>query len=197
MQHRCNMSEQLSLAEQVSIAGELTYRAEIFHAAWFAIASREGRERHRVALVDHAEILVMTQAAHMSALVVTLHSLFEVSRRTVNLPGISKQLDDAQAPELQACAPIAKKVAKLRHNLFAHRSGRLSKQDIFKLAEITPNDLQWLAFKASAISRVFHRLAGLPDPPAAIGARAAILNLLDSVSRDAEASWPPANGFTA
>jgi len=163
----------------------LAYRAEVFHAAWFAIASREGRSRYGAALAEHAEILVMTQAAYMSALVVTLHSLFEQSGRTVNLPNISKQLELVAADDLERCAPMTIKVARLRHNIFAHRSGKLSKEDVFKLAGISSNDMRWLAGRAASISRQFHRHLELPAPPEAIGARAAIENLLSAVERDA------------
>ena len=120
----------------------------------------------------------------MSALVVTLHSLFERSNRTVNLPAISAQLNDIAREELEKCSPISKKIAKLRHNIFAHRSGRLTKEDEFKLAAITPNDMRWLAGRAMAICRTFHRELGLEAPPEGIGARAAIENLLDAVERD-------------
>jgi len=179
------MTQNLPIAEQVRIAGELAYRAKVFHAAWFAIASREGRSRYGAALTEHAEILVMTQAAHMSALVVTLHSLFERSAKTVNLPNISKQLEHLAADDPERCVPMTVKIARLRHNIFAHRSGKLSKEDVFKLAGLSSNDMRWLAGRAASISRQFHRHLELPAPPEAIGARAAIENLLAAVERDA------------
>ena len=178
------MARKMPIAEQVRIAGELAYRAEVFHAAWFAIASREGRANYGAALAEHAEILVMTQAAHMSALVVTLHSLFEQSSKTVNLPNISKQLEHLAADDLERCIPMTVKIAQLRHNIFAHRSGKLSKEDVFKLAGISSNDMRWLAGRAAAISRQFHRHLDLPAPPEATGGRAAIENLLAAVERD-------------
>jgi len=179
------MAQNMPIAEQVRIAGELAYRAEVFHAVWFAIASREGRSRYGAALAEHADILVMTQAAHMSALIVTLYSLFEKSAKTVNLPNISKQLEHVAVGDLERCIPMTIKVARLRHNIFAHRSGKLSKEDVFKLAGISSNDMRWLAGRATAISRKFHRHLELPAPPEAIGARAAIENLLAAVERDA------------
>jgi len=85
---------------------------------------------------------------------------------------------------LEKSESIAKKVAKLRHNIFAHRSGKLTKEDVFALAKITPNDMRLLAERAMSVSRVFHAELGLPPPLEAIGARAAITNLLSAVARD-------------
>lgn len=178
------MAARLEIAEQARIASELAYRAEVFHTAWFAIASKAGRTEFRPAFESHAEILVMTQAAHMSALVVTLHSLFERSDRTVNLPAISKQLGGVGKDMLEKCEPIAKKVAQLRHNMFAHRSGSLTREDVFTLAAITSNDMRLLATRAMSVCRMLHAALDMPPPREAIGARAAIENLLSAVTRD-------------
>lgn len=184
------MADKLDITEQVRIAGELAYRVQVFYEAWFAIASRDGRAEFRQAFDYHAEILVMTQAAHMSALVVTLHSLFERSPRTVNLPNISKQLGGVAGEMLEKSEEIAKKVAKLRHNIFAHRSGKLTREDVFALAKITPNEMRLLATRAMSISGMFHAELGLPPPLEAIGARAAINNLLSAVARDSSVPEP-------
>ena len=183
------MAKTLPVAEQVKIAGELAYRCEVFHATWLAIASREGREKYREALDEHAEILVMCQAAHLFALVCALHSLFEGGSDTVNLPALSARVDDIAASELKRCQPIARKVAKLRHNLFAHRSGKLTTEQVYALAKISSDDFRLLANRASAIVRIIAHELNLPAPPEAIGARAAVTNLLDAVARDTRATW--------
>lgn len=183
------MAKKLDMAEQVKIAGELAYRCEVFHTTWFAIASREGREKYREALNQHAEILVMCQAAHLFALVCALHSLFEGNDDTVNLPTLSANAGDIAADELKKCEDVVCKVAKLRHNLFAHRSGKLTTERAYALATISSNDLRWLAGRAGAIVRILASELNLPAPPEAIGAQAAVKNLLDAVARDTHATW--------
>ncbi len=120
----------------------------------------------------------------MSAFVVTLHSLFEKSKKTVNLPTLSAELGGAAQDKLSECTAVAKKIAKLRHNIFAHRSGRLTKEEVFGLASITPNEMRLLVIKAQAICRIMHRQVDLPLPFEMIGARAAIDNILSAVQRD-------------
>lgn len=124
----------------------------------------------------------------MFALVCALHNLFDPRRDTVNLPNLSAFANDAAAQQLERCADVARKVKKLRHKFYAHRSGSLTTAEIFRLAEITPNELRFLANRASAIIRMIARELDLPDPPEAIGPRAAINNLLDAVARDCQAT---------
>lgn len=183
------MGKQLALAEQIQIAGELAYRCDVFHTTWFAIASRESRDKYKEALNEHAEILVMCQAAHLFALVCALHSLFERREDTVNLPALSSKINDVAADELKRCEIVAGKVGKLRHNLFAHRSGKLTTEKAYALAGITSNDLRWLSARAAAIVRMFARELDLPAPLEAIGAKVAVTKLLDAIARDTNATW--------
>ena len=67
----------------------------------------------------------MCQAAHLFALVCGLHSLFERAPDTLNLMAISDQLEGLGRIEIDDCDGVANKIAKLRHNLFAHRSPKL------------------------------------------------------------------------
>jgi hypothetical protein len=183
------MAKALPLAEQVKIAGELAFKCETFYATWVAIAGRDSRSKYRDALATHPEILMSIQSANMFALVCGLHSLFEKDRRHVTLPALSERADDIAAKQLAQTAEIARKVAKLRHTQYAHRSGKLTTSAAFKEADLTPNNLKWLAMKASAIARIIAHHLELPPPPEAIGARAAVANLLDAVARDTLATW--------
>jgi hypothetical protein len=178
------MAKPLPLSEQVAIAGDLAVRCETYYATWLAIADRHNRTKYRVAYEQHPEILMSIQGAQMSALVCGLHSLFERKAGRINLPTLSALAEDVAAEQLAKSAEAAAKVLTLRHNLYAHRSGSLTVADIYRLAEIKPNDLRFLAGRASAIVRIIARHLGLPEPVEAIGKRAAIENLLDAVARD-------------
>ena len=182
------MGAKLDVADRVKIAADLSYRAQVFHATWFGIASRDGRAKYAHALDEHAEVLIMAQAAHMVALVCALHSLFERSVKTVNLPAIDAELGGIAGDLIEEAQVTAAKVAKLRHNLFAHRSGRLTQAEIYRLAAITPDDLRWLAIKSSAIVRRFCDHLELEVPVDADHARSGIESLLDAVSRDVRRS---------
>jgi hypothetical protein len=137
------------------------------------------------------------QGAHMFALVCGLHSLFERKPDRINLPTLSALADNVAVNELAQSAEVARKVEKLRHNLYAHRSGSLTVAEIFALANLKPNELRFLATRASAIVRIIASQLNLPAPPEAIGARVAIENLLDAVARDTVATWARApDSFT-
>jgi hypothetical protein len=125
----------------------------------------------------------------MFALVCALHSLFETDADTINLPTLSALAGDVAREQLEKSADVALKVLKLRHNLYAHRSGKLTVADIFALAKITPNELRFLVGRASAIVRIIADHLDLPAPPEARGARAAVANLLDALARDTLATW--------
>lgn len=183
------MAKPLPLAEQVAIAGDLAVRCETYYATWLAIANRHNRTKYRVALEAHPEILMSIQGANMFALVCGLHSLFEKDRRHVTLPALSEKAGNVAAEQLAQSAEVARKVAKLRHTQYAHRSGTHTTSAAFKAADLTPNELRQLAIKASAIVRVIARHLNLPAPVEATGPRVAIENLLDAVARDTLATW--------
>jgi hypothetical protein len=178
------LGKPLEIEQRAVIASEMAYRCQVHHEAWFAIANRDNRKKYRDVLDEHAEILVLTQAAHLVALVCTLHALFETAAKRLSLPNLSKELGGLGASELAECLPICSKVEKLRHKLYAHRAPNLSREQIFDLAAITPNELGELARRAVEITDLFIGKLGLPDVPKAIGARAGIENLLDALARD-------------
>jgi AbiU2 len=184
------MPKLLPIADQVTIAGELAYRCEVFYATWIAIAGRDSRARYRPAFDAHTEIWLTIQAAHVFALICTLHSLFETDskKQKLTLQALSAHADDVAADLIAKSAVIARKVATLRHTFFAHRSGKLTTAEAFALAKVTPNEIRLLATRASAIVRIIAAHLDLPSPPQAIGARAAITNLMDAVARDTNAT---------
>jgi len=97
----------------------------------------------------------MCQAAHLFALVCGLHSLFERAPDTVNLMAISDQLEGLGRIEIDDCDGVAKKIAKLRHNYLRTDRPNYWGPGIFKLAQITPNEMDWLAARAATVSRLF------------------------------------------
>ncbi|MEO7411614.1 MAG: hypothetical protein ABIU10_09935 [Sphingomicrobium sp.] len=181
------MARALDISEQVETASELAYRAEVYHTTWFAIASRDDRASFAHAFDDHAEILMIMQGTAMTSLIVTLHNLFALRDDTVNLPRISRQMKDLGRDQLSNCAAAVTKVARLRHNVYAHRSGKLTIPDSFRLAAISGNDMRFLANRAMSLCRVFSHELRLPNPQEPIGAKAVIHNLLAALNRDASA----------
>jgi hypothetical protein len=58
--------------------------------------------------------------------------------------GFSKTVVRKAKSKLNRMIPICKKVATLRHKLFAHRDNQLDYDAVFKSASITPSDLRFL-----------------------------------------------------
>lgn len=99
--------------------------------------------------------------AYNCNLIISLHKLYDGGRDVLNIQAflnelINRKILDAMdqanmKPLLDEVKIIWKKVVILRSNLFAHRKNTLSRNEIYKIAQITPNQLRDLTDKSLKI----------------------------------------------
>lgn len=92
--------------------------------------------------------------AHFVALLVALYPMYEIRRDTFNIPRMLNIIEKEQSISARAIAkanalyteakPLWVKVGILRNNAFGHRSDSKAMEEIFKDADITPNQLKKL-----------------------------------------------------
>jgi hypothetical protein len=144
------MAKALSTIEQIFAVSRMVHRTHIHLALWKLTAGVEGRSRHREVLDEHWEHLRFLEHGQLVTAVVELHSLLDANERTINLPRLLDEVEAQAGPQpqireaLSVAQPDFSRVRTLRNSAYAHRTKRRAFPDIFKAAQLTPDQLQGL-----------------------------------------------------
>jgi hypothetical protein len=177
--------------EKIALLQQLTMRAYIFHQIWWIYEGVDTKPKFDAAYHDFSEFLRFDCHAQWVSMIMYLSLLFEARRDTVNLRALIQEAATAGVPAaqidtatqiLKQADHLAKKVAILRSNLFAHRSAELSYEDAFRKAEITPNQLRELAEASLRALNVISKARGGPEPSFSHLTREHTLRMLDKLA---------------
>lgn len=160
----------LPIDDRIERAAQLVLRSRIFFDIWFYFEGADTRPDLLDTMNEFSEFFRFAPHAHFVAFVVSIAALFEKRRDTITLPALSKGTAKAGMLSPQAFSevetlidqaePLASKVAILRHNAFAHRSARISYDDVFKVAEVTAGQMRELTEIALRIANAMLRATG-------------------------------------
>jgi hypothetical protein len=115
---------------------------------WWTYASKDTRPRYSPIMDGYPDFFRFDEEAHFRNAIIGLHTLFDGRRDTATIEnvltrapidGVAKRAAQKRIEELK---PKTCKIKVLRDKLFAHRDHRLDYEEIYALAEITPNDLR-------------------------------------------------------
>jgi hypothetical protein len=143
----------LPLTQRLYRLGQQIVRAKLYYDLWFYF--EEHRTRHKIidTMRDYNEFFRFSPHAYFVSYVIYIDGAFESRGDTINLNSLIKEVRktavlgsiDTDVMALMAEAkPIAKKVSILRNNAIAHRTDRMSYDDVFNLAGVTPVELREL-----------------------------------------------------
>src|SRR5438552_409769 len=130
---------------------QLILRARAHYDVWWIYEGADTRPDHTDVLNQYVEFFRFDSHAHLVSMVMYLSQLLESRPDTLNLPTVVKEAADAGVnaaavdkakTALAQSAHISSKVAILRNNLFGHRSAKISYQEVFEKAAVTPNQLR-------------------------------------------------------
>jgi len=121
---------------------------------WWSYKQRRDRARF-VDVLDAYPLFFQTSIhAHFVALVVALYRVYETRSDTFNVHELMRRLENEAALPRKALASIRRritgakkqwiKVSVLRNRAFAHRANAQSVGDVFRQAQVKPNDLRRL-----------------------------------------------------
>ena len=119
---------------------------------WWALKESNNRKKY-VETMNHYPLYFLTAiGAHFTAFVTILYRVLEKRRDTHNLPRLLKRLrkepnySNSRLDEFdEACENLKsawKKVAVLRNNALSHRSVDLDVNEVFRKAELKPDDIR-------------------------------------------------------
>ncbi len=140
------------IGEQIQELKKALLEAGLSYDIWWELSNREARTEHLDDLNQYTIFFQSTIHAHFLTAVITLYRLFENRRDTINLPNLFQQVREKKlvAPEVEnklesAAEEIREnwtKICILRSNVFGHRSRKLSIEESYKRAGITPDQIK-------------------------------------------------------
>jgi hypothetical protein len=169
------MAKALPTIEQIFAVSRMAHRAHTHLSLWKLTAGVEGRSRHREVLDDHWEHLRFLEHGQLVTAVVELHSLLDADERTINLPRLLDEVEAQAGPQplireaLAAAQPDFSKVRLLRNSAYAHRTKKKAYAEIFKAAQLTPDQLQGLVLTCINVVNDVKVVFGLTaEPPSSL-----------------------------
>ena len=121
---------------------------------WWAYKQRRDRARFVDVLNTYPLFFQTSIQAHFAALVVALYHVYETRSDTFNVPRLLLRLENERALPRRTLASIRRreatakklwiKVCVLRHKAIAHRANTYSFADVYREAQVKPNDLRRL-----------------------------------------------------
>lgn len=157
------------LAERIRSARTNLTVAGAAYDVWWTYRSRATRPRFLPGMQHYSEFFRYDEEVHFRALVVGLHTLFDGRRDTANFRRLLADSRTAGRPlpateaRLAGAELAVAKVATLRHNLFAHRNHGLTYDDVYRDADITPDELRALLDASRTILNEMGAAHGVGD----------------------------------
>ncbi len=121
---------------------------------WWAYKQRRDRARFVEVLNAYPLFFQTSIHAHFVALVVALYRVYETRPDTFNVHELMRRLESERGLSRRTLAPIRRRVAAakkqwikvsvLRNKAFGHRANAYSVGDVFRQAQMKPNDLRRL-----------------------------------------------------
>jgi hypothetical protein len=167
------MCRPLSLDERLYRAGQHVVRSRLFLDLWFYFEGSDTRPTIIETMREYNEFFRFTPHAYFVAYVVHIAAMFDRTKDTISLTRLTNEMKKGRlihgqaATEVHAllgeAAPLASKVAILRHHAFAHRSASISYNDAFKKAAIRPTQLRDLTEIALKVANRLLQVRGLRE----------------------------------
>lgn len=186
------MGKRLSLEERVTAVCRVASRAKRHFEVWRVYTSPESRQRLWDALDVYVDFVNLDEDAHRTLAILNVTSLFETKDHTLHLRNLIQEVKTLGASPDVVCEAEAalvvldgavKKVRIIRHSALAHRSAGLAYDDVFRLANITVDELGELVESAEAIANALAKAAGVAPPIMAYYAPQMLERLFTDVAR--------------
>lgn len=140
---------------------------------WFYFEQKTTRDEIIETMREYNEFFRFTPHAYFVSYVIHIAAMFDRAKDTISLTRLAREMKAARfiqgkeaaevAALLDEATPIAAKVIILRHGAFAHRSARISYDDVFKFAAVKPDQLRDLTEVALKIANRLLLARGLKD----------------------------------
>lgn len=146
--------QQLALDQRLDRLGQHVVRARLFLDLWYYFEADDTRQYIIETMGEYSDFFRFTPHAYLLTYCIYIAGVFERRRDTINFAALIRDMaagghlqgshEAAVSALISAAEPIAKKVTILRHNAFAHRTRRMSYNDVFDISKVTPIEMREL-----------------------------------------------------
>ena len=196
------MRKSLPIKSRIKTASQLVIRTRVFYDIWLFLDGEETRPAISDTIDKFSWFFVFDTHVHFVAFVVHIAALYENRPDTINLPQLAKEMkkkkdlisaqDAGEVDKLLGMArPLVKKVAILRNKLFAHRNDAFPYADIFKKADVTPDELRELTDIALKVANRLLIAHGLDDAEFNTFPREQLGDMFKALSKRTDGKTPP------
>lgn len=144
--------------------------AELNYDIWWVYKEKENRNRFVDTLNTYPLFFQTSLHAHFVAMLISLYRLYENRHDTINLPQLIKLLKSQKCipdqeierleSQIQQIKPLWVKVAVLRNKMFGHRSNGIGDDEVWRQANVTPNQFKKLL---DGSKRILNKITSLWD----------------------------------
>jgi AbiU2 len=148
----CPEKEKLKkdLAELFSIIQD----ANSAHEIWWTLINKDDRKKYLETYLYFKEFFEPVAKANLVAMSISLFKLYDGTGNSLGFPKLLKSAEKLKLVNTSANKKLKRKISEstriwkkiciLRHNLLAHRNYSLTRTEIYRLANITPNQIKRL-----------------------------------------------------
>jgi len=117
---------------------------------WWVLVSREGRKQYANVMLSYKDFFECIAYSTLTLMVVSLYKLYEEKGNNLSLITMLEKLKvdlvshKKLSRNISEATRLWKKICILRSNLLAHRSIKLTRQEIYQKANIKPNQVKLL-----------------------------------------------------
>lgn len=160
------MDTPLSLADRLAAAGTSLVIARASFDIWWLYAGRSTRSNFLSAINEYSDFFRFDEEAHFRLAIISVFTLFDGRGDTVTLTALADECTEAGydtdsiRKRIKTLCPVLKKIKILRHKLFAHRDNRLTYEQVYESAGITPHELESLLDECLSIINALAEFCG-------------------------------------
>ncbi len=182
-----------SVSERIDELRQQAIRAALNYEVWWVYRSSDTRPKYVDVMNRYTVLFATAIHAHFVAMLVALYGLYETRDDTHSIPQLletmrtegklGENLIDAFDSKYQELKPVWVKVSMLRNEAFAHRSATYTMNEVFKRANVKPDDLRVLVDETASLLNEVSRQHDKSVHAFNTGAREAALALLEDLRR--------------
>jgi hypothetical protein len=160
--------EQKKLIEELRELYQILFDARYSYEGWWICIAGEWRKKNWLLYLCYPDFFQYSAYSYLANMIVSLFKLYDsdslnipnVVNRAAQMNLISKEYIKEIRAEKKNAMAIWKKICVLRNNLIAHRSNRMTRNEIYKLAQVTPNQMKELTERSLRILNLVNQSLG-------------------------------------
>ena len=164
------MAKRISLREQFERAERAVVAARAYFDVWHVLKEEKTRRKYLDAMNEYPAFFAPVIEALFAALVVDLYSLVEDGSDRITLQSLWASVkaevvvEEARAELIQArlgeIRVAAKPLHVLRHQYVAHKTATIHFKEVFRVANVTPNQIRTLTRECVSVLNEIMSAAG-------------------------------------